>query len=78
MKNFLNRKKIAFLALVATFVLPVVALAADDPASAGSGGWIVTGVMIIVFFVLGTAILTVGVGLGAAMLGYKMGKSDEE
>ncbi len=82
MKNVLNRKFFTLLALVATFVLPVVAFAADDEPAAtavsGDGsGWIVVSIMIIVFFVLCISFLAFGAGLSAAMIGYKLGKEDE-
>ncbi len=78
MKNVLNRKFIALLALVATFVLPVVAFAQDDEAvNMAVGGWVVTGIMILVIFVLCVSFLAFGTGLSAAMIGYKLGKEDE-
>ena len=83
MKNLLNRKFVALLALFATFVLPVIAFAADEEptaeaVAAGDGsGWIVVGLMVIVFFVLCISFLAFGAGLSAAMIGYKLGKEDE-
>lgn len=82
MKNILNRKFFALLALVATFVLPVVAFAADDePAAAAvagdSSGWIILSIMILIFFIGCIALLAMGSGLAAAMIGYKLGKEDE-
>ena len=82
MKIVMNRKFIALLALVSTFVLPVIAFAADEePAStavAGSGaGWIVSLLLILIFFVLCISFLAFGTGLSAAMIGYKLGKEDE-
>ena len=79
MKNLLNRKFVALLAVFATFVLPVVAFAQDDEAAIDMavGGWVVTGILVLVVFVLCLAFLAFGTGLSAAMIGYKLGKEDE-
>ena len=79
MKNLLNHKFIALLALFTTFVLPVVAFAQDEEAAVdmAAGGWVVVSLMIIIFFVLCVSFLAFGTGLSAAMIGYKLGKEDE-
>lgn len=77
MKSILNRKFVVLSAMLLTFLMPISAFAADDPAAVGGGsGWVVTLLMILIFFVLGVAILAMGLGLAAAMIGYKLGKED--
>ena len=83
MKSLLNKKFAGLITLIAIFLLPVIAFAADEEpateavASGDGSGWVVLGIMVIIFFVLCISLLAMGSGLAAAMIGYKLGKEEE-
>lgn len=77
MKNILNRKFIVLSAMLLTFLMPLSAFAADDPASANVGLGVALGLIALVLILLGVVAVIAAVSLGIIGIGYALSNSEE-
>ncbi|MFT5196605.1 MAG: hypothetical protein ACI85U_003641 [Candidatus Promineifilaceae bacterium] len=76
MKSILNRKFVVLSALLLTFLMPLSAFAADDPASANVGLGVTLGLIALILIILGVVAVIGAVSLGIIGIGYALSNAE--